>query len=182
MDSRRPSRTRLWRTIAQTGVKWQENHLAFRTRKAQKKEECKLRQNNLRASGWQRFRHKTPQDSAIKNGKKNVVAMRRLRAESLQVKCVIWHNWILRCIASDWLIHTYKAPRNAFFWLPERCPRLQKKNWNVIPRVGVKLIFDSKTTNINSRLFVLAGKQSLTGDIWTLSVRLRLEVPIFPQG
>ena len=114
MDSRRPSRTRLWRTIVQTGVKWQENHLAFRTRKTQKQEECKLRQNNLRASGWQKFRHKTPQDSAIKNGKKTLLPC--AAQEQNLFKLSVWHNWILRCIASDWLIHTGGGGTRGFKW------------------------------------------------------------------
>ena len=128
--------------------------------------------------------HKTPRDSAIKNGKKTLLPC-AAREQNL-FKLSVWHNWILRCIASDWLIHTYTPPRTPPEMLSFDCLKgiqdYKKKNWNVIPRFGVKLIFDSKTTNINSRLFVLAGKQSLTGDIWTLSVRLRLEVPIFPQG
>ena len=87
--------------------------------------------------------------------------MRRARAESLQVKCL---TQLDTSLYSFWLAYTYvytpqNAPRNAFFWLPERYPRLQNKNWNVISRFKVKLIFESKTTNINSRLFVLAGKQ-----------------------
>ena len=96
---------RLWRTIAQTEVKWQENHLAFRTRKTQKQGECKLRQNNVRASGWQRFRH--AQNTARLSNQKwqeSVVAMRRQRAESLQVKCLTQLDTSLH---SFWLAYTY---------------------------------------------------------------------------
>ena len=65
--------------------------------------------------------------------------MRRLRAESLQVKCLAQLDTSLY---SFWFAYTYvytphNAPRNAFFWWTERL----QKNWNVIPRFGVKLIF-----------------------------------------